>query len=167
MSNPLKDRIDILIEKAKSGDAKAQLNLAKCFLSGHLVEKSSELAKYWAYKSLQNGNRKAIEYYRAIVTGSSYSQKKFVELCDKISIFPIWEFFFAFIPFLFMSIFNLDNNTFFTICLWIFCIGFISFIISLFTGKIGESISRTNGKSVGKVLGFIVVHIIALWLTFA
>ena len=167
MSNLLKDRIDILTEKAKSGDAKAQLSLAKCFHSGHLVEKSSYLAKYWAFKSLQNGNRKAFEYYRAIVTGSSYSQNKIVELCEKISNFPIWEFSIAFVPFLFMSFFDFDDNLIYRICLWFFCVGIISFLLSIFTGKIGESINKTNGKSVGTVLGFIVVHIIALWHTFA
>ena len=68
MSNLLKDRIDILIEKAKSGDSKAQLRLAKCFNSGHLVEKSPDLAKYWAFKSLQSGNNKAAKFYQAIIT---------------------------------------------------------------------------------------------------
>lgn len=167
MSYPLKDRIDVLIEKAKSGDAKAQLSLAKCFHSGHLVEKSSDMAKYWAFKSLQNGNDKAMGYYQAIVTRSNYSHNKFVNLCDKISVFPILEFSAAFFPFLFMNFFNLDDNLFYYICLWIFGVGFISFLISLLTGKIGESINKSNGKSVGVVVGFIVVHIFALWLTFA
>lgn len=166
MSNPLKDRIDILTEKAKSGDAKAQLSLAKCFHNGHLVEKSSELAKYWAFKSLQNGNGEARGYYQAMVTGNQYSQNKFADLCDAISIFPIIEYTLAFFPFLFMSIFDLDDNFFYYTCLWFFGVGFISFLISLLTGKIGESINKTNGKSVGTVIGFVTVHIVALWLTF-
>lgn len=166
MSDLLKDRIDVLIEKAKSDDAKAQLSLAKCFHRGRLVEKSSELAKYWAFKSLLNGNDEARGYYQAVVAGNENSHNKFVDLCDMIAFFPILEYAFAFFPFLFMSIFNLDDNLFYSICFWVFGVGLISFLISLLTGKIGESINRTNGESVGKVFGFIIVHIIALWLTF-
>ena len=65
-----------------------------------------------------------------------------------------------------MSIFNLDDNLFYNICLWIFGVGFISFLVSLLTGKIGETINNANGKSVGTVLGFLLVHIVALWITF-
>lgn len=166
MKKLLKDRIDTLITKAKSGDGDAQLSLAKCFYNGRLVERSLDLAKYWAFKSIQSGNSKAINYYQAIVTGSCYSQNKFGDLCNKIALFPIWEFSIAVIPFLIMNLFDLDDNLFYNICLWFFGIGLLSFFISLFTGKIGEFINKTNGKSVGIVLGFIVVHIVALWLTF-
>ena len=166
MSDLLKDRIDILVDKAKSGDATAQLSLAKCFHAGRLVEKSSDLAKYWAFKAIQNGNGKARGYYQALVAGNTSSSSKFVDLCDKISVFPIFEYTIAFIPFLIMSIFNLDDNLFYNICLWIFGVGFISFLVSLLTGKIGETINNANGKSVGTVLGFLLVHIVALWITF-
>ena len=55
------------------GDATAQLKLAKCFHRGHLVEKSSDLAKYWAFKAIQNGNGEARDYYQTIVKGSTLS----------------------------------------------------------------------------------------------
>ena len=96
MSDLLKDRIDILVDKAKSGDATAQLSLAKCFHAGRLVEKSSDLAKYWAFKAIQNGNGKARGYYQALVAGNTSSSSKFVDLCDKISVFPIFEYTIAF-----------------------------------------------------------------------
>lgn len=53
------DRFDVLIDKAKSGNAKAQYKLAKWFFEGHLVEQSNEQAAYWAFKSLNNGYLKA------------------------------------------------------------------------------------------------------------
>ena len=167
MKEKLKDRIDVLFEKAKAGDNEAQLKLAKSFYRGNLVEKSIDQAKYWAFKAIQNGSGNAQAYYQALVTGSSHPLNNFVDLCDKISLFPIYEYAIAFFPFLIMSIFHLDDNIFYNICLWIFGVGFISFLLSLLTGKIGETINKVKGKSVGTVVGFVVVHIVALWLTFA
>ena len=56
MKERIKDRIDVLFEKAKAGDNEAQLKLAKSFYRGNLVEKSIDQAKYWAFKAIQNGN---------------------------------------------------------------------------------------------------------------
>ena len=67
MKELLKDRIDILMEKACSGDSNAQLKLAKCFYNGNLVEKSYEQAKYWAFKSISANNKSAIDFYQSIV----------------------------------------------------------------------------------------------------
>ena len=53
------DRFDVLMNKAKSEDSKAQYKLAKWFHKGYLVEKSNEQAAYWAFKSLNNGYLKA------------------------------------------------------------------------------------------------------------
>lgn len=61
-----KDRFDVLFDKAKLDDAKAQYKLAKWFYKGHLVQKSNINAAYWAFKSLNNGNLKAQKLLSAI-----------------------------------------------------------------------------------------------------
>lgn len=68
MKEPLKDRIDVLFEKAKSGDSKAQLKLAKCFYSGKLVEQSIDQAKYWAFKAILAENKDASIFYKTIIS---------------------------------------------------------------------------------------------------
>ena len=66
MKEPLKDRIDILIEEARSGDSVAQLELAKCFLNGRFVEKSIDQARYWAFKAVSSGNDLAQTFYMSL-----------------------------------------------------------------------------------------------------
>ena len=59
----LKDRFDVLLEKAQSGDKDAQYELAKCLFYGTLAESSAEQAQYWAFKSATQGNSSAISFY--------------------------------------------------------------------------------------------------------
>lgn len=66
MSELLKHRIDRLMDKALEGDSKAQLELAKEFAKGEIVEKSMNNAKYWAFKAVNTGNSAAINYYNSI-----------------------------------------------------------------------------------------------------
>lgn len=35
---------------------------------GRLVEKSSDLAKYWAFKAILNGNNSAVSFYKTLVS---------------------------------------------------------------------------------------------------
>lgn len=67
MKELIRDRIDVLLDKAKSGNSRAQLRLAKCFHKGRLVEKSPELAKYWAFKALLGGNESAANFFKTVV----------------------------------------------------------------------------------------------------
>ena len=67
MKELLRDRVDVLMEKAQAGDGDAQLKLAKWFYEGHLVEKSIDQAKYWAFKSILAGNTSASSFYANIV----------------------------------------------------------------------------------------------------
>jgi len=67
MKEPLRDRFDVLLEKAQSGDANAQYEVAKCFMDGHLVEPSRDWARYWAFKALCAGNMSAEALYKSIV----------------------------------------------------------------------------------------------------
>lgn len=55
----IKDRFDILLDKAKAGDSKSQYKLAKWLYTGHLVKKNQEAAKYWAFKAINGGYKKA------------------------------------------------------------------------------------------------------------
>ena len=66
MKELIRDRIDVWTDKAKDGDARLQLRLAKCFHEGRLVEKSEDLAKYWAFKAILGGNRSAVGFYKTI-----------------------------------------------------------------------------------------------------
>ena len=66
MTKLVEDRIDVWMEKAKAGDAKAQFRLAKCFKRGHLVEKSLDLARYWAFKAVSSGKTSAQSFYESL-----------------------------------------------------------------------------------------------------
>lgn len=66
MSELLKHKIDRLMEKALSGDTNAQLQLAKEFKKGKIVEPSMENARYWAFKAVNGGNSSAISFYNDI-----------------------------------------------------------------------------------------------------
>ena len=114
MKNVVRDRFDILMEKASVGDANAQLRLSKCFKRGHLVEKSPELAKYWAFKSIQNGNRSAIGYYNSLVlfgqkhlidatTTTRNNENVSLSLWQKIKLFPL-RLLLVWIPFVIVPI---------------------------------------------------------------
>lgn len=59
----LRDRFDVLLEKAQGGDKDAQFELAKCLFNGTLAEPSVEQAQYWAFKSALQGNNSAISFY--------------------------------------------------------------------------------------------------------
>lgn len=62
----MKDRIDTLMMKAQSGDAKAQHDLAECFRDGHLVEQSKEQAMYWAFKAVSSG-KYTEDFYHSVL----------------------------------------------------------------------------------------------------
>ena len=141
--------------------------MAKSFYKGILVEKSVDQAKYWAFKSMSSGKSSASDYYNAMVQEKNFPNKNITELCEIISVIPIFEYSIALIPILIMNIFKFNDNIFHNICLWFFGVGFISFLISLLFGKIGKSINNLSGKAVGATVGFVIVHNVALWLTFS
>lgn len=66
MKNLKLDRFDSLMNKAKAQDPKAQYKLAKWFNNGYLVEVSKEQAAYWAFKSLNNGYKRAQKLLQSI-----------------------------------------------------------------------------------------------------
>lgn len=66
MKDLLRDRIDVLMDKAKAGNARAQLKLARWFKKGHLVEKSLDQARYWAFKAVSAGKVSAQSFYESL-----------------------------------------------------------------------------------------------------
>lgn len=66
MTKLKEDRFDVLISKAKAGDAQSQYELAHWFKNGYLVEVSNEQAAYWAFKALDNGYMDAESLLRSI-----------------------------------------------------------------------------------------------------
>lgn len=100
MKELLKHRIDALMEKAKAGDANAQLKLAHEFIKGKLVEKSVDNARYWAFKAVNGANPFAINYYNDLASGK-------VETIDNMTLKSIFYKFIGYlglIPFVEMAI---------------------------------------------------------------
>ncbi len=62
----IRHRIDVLHEKAQTGDPEAQYQLARCLYYGNLVERSRTLARYWIIKALENGHPEAPTLYDCI-----------------------------------------------------------------------------------------------------
>ena len=62
----MRDRIDVLLEKAKGGDPVAQHDVAEHFYQGNLVEKSREQAMYWAFKAVSSGRYNTSFYYKMV-----------------------------------------------------------------------------------------------------
>lgn len=164
MSNLLKDRLDILMDKAKSGDAKAQLGLAKCFHRGHLVEKSLDQARYWAFKSISGGNKSAIKFYQDLNHLGETSIDRLVSFCEMIRAITIGEFFVGLGFTCILSLLDLDENIFYFCCLWAFLTGIVAFMFSLLTGIIGRAFDKSKGEPIGAFLGILIVHAVALWI---
>ena len=62
----LENKIDAIINEAKNGNASQQLKLAKCFYYGKYVKRNISLARYWLYKSIENGNCEAEGLYEVM-----------------------------------------------------------------------------------------------------
>lgn len=59
----LENKIDAIKKEAKEGDANKQFILAECFYYGKFVKRNIDLARYWLFKSIENGNREAEALY--------------------------------------------------------------------------------------------------------
>ncbi len=76
------------LELAKSGDAQAQADVAKCYLTASGVKSDSKLAVEWAKKSAKQGNLDGLVYY---FQGQELKEmplsKENLELIEKLKIF--------------------------------------------------------------------------------
>lgn len=162
MKGIMKDRIDVLLEKAKAGDSNAQLELAKSFYKGHLVEKSIDQAKYWVFKSASAGNEAAISLYRLLNLGIKDNKtNSFMELLGALVLFlPIAEFFLGLIGLLFIN----GNSTAGKISTWLFAVGLASFVFGFIpVGKLSETKYEKYALKIG-ISCIIIVHIVAIFI---
>lgn len=164
MKELLRDRIDVLMENASSGDSAAQLKLAKDFYRGHLVERSIELAKYWSFKAVVSGNNLAPVFYQNIVLNPEYRISHIITICDKFKALAIIEGIVGFLFICALALIGLDENLFFSVMLGIMIVGLLSYISGRILGWIGSLINNLIGKAIGTVTGVLVIHIVALWL---
>lgn len=164
MSDLLKDRIDVLIEKSRSGDSNAQLKLAKCFQKGYLVEKSIDQARYWAFKSVSNGNTLAQNYYHEIDKNTKGGIRDYVRVFLALfSMLPYVELVLGIIILIFTGIFGFDDSIVNTIAANGFLLGLISIFSSIFLGKLCENkIHYEESYYVGASIGIFITHIIAI-----
>ena len=164
MKEPLKDRIDILIESAKNGNNEAQLKLSKCFYEGHLVEKSTENALYWSFKAVSAGVPEAESYYNAISRGTklpiSDNMRKFVSLIGNLEVVPLWEFIIGFIGFGIFSKIDVLQN----FMIWLLITGLVSGILAYIVKKIYNFFVKDNDIDLSAIITILVVHIISVYL---
>lgn len=159
MKELLKHRIDVLMEKAKAGDASAQFKLAKEFKKGCIVEKSLDNARYWAFKAISSGNSSAISFYNSIA--SDY-QVPLTQKVDNILSYIVWiplvEFIGAIIFFVILPNDIITN----TVLGWFLCVGLISLLLILLASKINNKFS--NQPLTKRITTTIVaiIHIIGL-----
>ena len=165
MKEKLKDRIDVLFEKAKAGDNEAQLKLAKNFYRGHLVEKSIEQAQYWAFKSVSSGNLSAQSFYQNIhkSTGEKVSDHAH-SLLFLFFILPYIEMALGLVVMIITNIVGYGDSIVASISTYCFGLGIFSIFASFLTGKIGEKITSNNGYIAGSSIGVVIIHVIGLLL---
>ena len=161
MKEHIRDRIDVMIDKAREGNARAQLKLAKCFYSGYLVEKSIDLAKYWAFKSLVGGCNSADSFYKVVVDGRNYT---IFRICRGMVVLAVVEIFCCLI----LTFVTVDAESLKDRILVAF--GMSSMGISLLMAggvllrRIGQSLLGRNGAELGIIIGIIAVHVLALFV---
>jgi len=159
MKELIKNRIDILIDKAREGNARAQLRLAKCFYNGHLVERSVDLAKYWAFKAMVGGNSSATDFYQAVVDNKNYTLYR---LCSGLVVLTVAELFCGFIlSFIFANVESIED--WLGIPIGMAITGFVSMILGgMLFRKMGTFFIGRNGAEIGYIIGTTVVHVLAL-----
>ena len=161
MKELIRDRIDVLIDKAREGNARAQLKLAKCFYSGHLVEKSVDLAKYWAFKSLVGGCNSAAVFYKVVVDSKSYTVFKVCRCMMALATVEILCC--VILAFVIVDAESLKDRFLITFGMAVLCVPLLIAGGAL-SRKIGRSLLGRNGTELGIIIGIIAVHILALFV---
>ncbi len=165
MKKIIKDRIDVLFEKARSGDSNAQLKLAKSFYRGFLVEKSIDQAKYWAFKSVSSGNKSAQIFYNEILkTKKEKVTESIIFSAFILTILPYVEIVIGLAVMIIANIMGYGDSIVDSLaiaCLWL---GIASMFVSLGTGKIGDKFITSDGYVKGSSVGVLIVHVVGIYL---
>lgn len=158
MKEAIKDRIDVLMEKAKAGNTSAQLSLAKNFTHGHLVEKSLDNARYWAFKAISGGNTSAISFYNSIAYDYQASLSEKVDNILRYSKrIPYIEFVGAIILFMILPNEITPNS----VLGWFFGVGLVTlFLMSFISKTLNKLFNLTLDK--GIAITIIIIHLIGI-----
>ena len=163
MKEPLKDRIDVLIESAKNGDGVVQLKLSKYFYEGHLVEKSIENAKYWAFKATSAGIPNAESYYNAITRGVKLSMsdnlRNYIGIIKNVEVAPIWEFFIGLFGIIVSSKVSYLENFF----IWLLMTGMISGVLGYVVKYICHFFAKNFELDLSAMITIFVVHVVSIY----
>ena len=163
MKEPLKDRIDVLIESAKNGDGVAQLKLSKYFYEGHLVEKSIENAKYWAFKATSADIPNAESYYNAITRGAklplSDNLRRYIGIVRNIEVAPICEFFIGLFGIIVFSKVTFLGNFF----IWLLMTGMISGILGYVVKHVYHFFAKCPELDLSAIITIFMVHIVSIY----
>lgn len=163
MKEILKHRIDRLMERAVTGDTDAQLDLAKEFVKGNIVEKSLDNVRYWAFKAVSGGNTPAIKYYNSI---ASDFQPSCSEKVDNFLTYAKWipwvEIIVAIILWNILSC----NETTLLILTWFIIIGIVSLLLKAIVSNIlYNTFNLSLNKSI--TLTILITHIVGLAIAFS
>lgn len=163
MKELLKHRIDVLMEKAKAGDASAQLKLAKEFNKGGIVEKSLDNARYWAFKAISGGNSSAISFYNSIA--SDY-QAPLTEKVDNILSYSKWVPWIEFIGAILLFAILPNDITLNIVLGWFLGVGLVSLFLMSFIGKILNKLFNL-ALNIGVTITIVTIHIIGIIITYS
>lgn len=159
MKEPIKDRIDVLIESARNGNTDSQLKLAKCFYKGHLVEKSIDNALYWSFKAASSGSTDAVRYYEAIVENKNIPSTKIAEtITTYMSGIAFLELLIGAIIWLFVTV---DETAY-----YFFMLLTITGAMSLLGVYISSKIFNHYTYQKSEAVTIIVIHLIGIYIAY-
>lgn len=158
MKELLKHRIDVLMEKAKAGDASVQFKLAKEFKKGGIVEKSLDNARYWAFKAISGGNSSAISFYNSIA--SDY-QAPLTEKVDNILNYSRWVPWIEIIGTIVLFVILPSSITPNSVLGWFLGVGLVSLFLMSFVSKIINNIFNM-ALNKGITITIVTIHIIGI-----
>ena len=146
------------MERAVTGDTDAQLDLAKEFIKGNIVEKSLENARYWAFKAVSGGNTPAIKYYNSI---ASDFQPSCSDKADKLLAYTKWIPWIEFIGAIILLNILSCNETTVAVLVWFLVIGVVSLILKSLVSNFYYSILNLSlNKTIA--LTILIIHIVGL-----
>ena len=158
MKKELKHRVDRLMEKAIAGDADAQLNLAKEFNKGCIVEKSLDHARYWAFKAISGGNTSAIYFYTSISSDyQATTSERMDSILNNLKWLPWIEFVGAILLFIILPNEITPNS----ILGWFLGVGLASLFLMSFVGKTLNRFFKL-ALDKGTAITIIIIHIIGI-----
>lgn len=163
MQTLLQDRVDVLMEKARKGDASAQMLLAEWFSKGHLVEFSRENALYWGFKAVNSGESEMPSRYYAVKQRLLNPKWDMVgRLASCHSVLHVVAVIELVLGFLLSMVFSEDGDGVLKYTVGAIVAGFITCCLTWFVGKLTFKESHKHIQSIIQIALFFVVNLVAL-----